>query len=125
MQTITLGDIPGEKFPSGRHTRIFVGPESLLQADRFVSGYVIIDPGGKVPEHEHEQEEVYYILQGRGEMTVGDETEVLESISAVYIPPGQRHALKNNGEDELHMLFVYAPAAIVSHWEEERAGRLK
>jgi mannose-6-phosphate isomerase-like protein (cupin superfamily) len=125
MQTISLNEISGEKFPSGRHTRIFVGPESLLSAKHFVSGFVVIDPGGKVPEHEHEQEEVYYILQGRGEMTVGSQSEILEAVSAVYIPPGQMHALKNNGEDELHMLFVYAPAVIVSHWEEERAGRLK
>ena len=125
MQTISLSDIPGEKFSSGRHTRIFVGAESLLQAEKFVSGYVVIEPGGKVPEHDHEQEEVYYILQGRGEMTVGGEIETLESVSAVYIPPNQKHALKNSGKEELHMLFVYAPAGIVSHWEEERTGRLK
>lgn len=125
MQTLSLSEIPGEKFPSGRRTRIFVGADSLLQAENFVSGYVVVDPHGKVPEHQHEQEEVYYILQGRAEMTVGTESEVLEAVSAVYIPPSQRHALKNVGENELHMLFVYAPGAIVSHWEEERAGHLK
>ena len=125
MNSISLKNIPGEKFPSGRHTRIFVGAESLLQAEHFVSGYVVIEPGGHVPAHEHEQEEVYYILKGRGEMTVGAETETLEAISAVYILPNQKHALRNSGKGELHMLFVYAPAAIVSHWEEERTGRLK
>ena len=125
MQKISFENIPGEKFASGRRTRIFVGAESLLQAENFVTGYVVIDPGGKVPAHEHEQEEVYYILKGRGEMTVGAESEILEAISAVYIPPNQKHALKNAAKEELHMLFVYAPAAIVSHWEEERTGRLK
>lgn len=125
MLTISLKNIPGEKFPSGRHTRIFVGAQSLLQAENFVSGYVVIEPGGKVPEHEHDQEEVYYILKGRGEMTVDGEDKILEAVSAVYILPNQKHALKNAGRRELHMLFIYSPAAIVSHWEEERSGRLK
>ena len=125
MQTINLKELPGEKFPSGRHTRLFVGPQSPIQADNFVSGFVIIEPGGAVPPHEHEQEEVYYVLKGRGEMTVGAETQTMQAVSAVYIPSNTRHTLNNSGDEELHMLFVYSPAGMVSHWQEEREGHLK
>jgi len=125
MQTINLKELPGEKFPSGRHTRVFVGPQSPIQANNFVSGFVIIEPNGSVPLHEHEQEEVYYVLKGRGEMTVGEETQTMQAVSAVYIPPNTRHTLRNSGDEELHMLFVYSPAGVVSHWQEEREGHLK
>ena len=125
MQTLRINDIPGEKFPSGRHTRVFIGVHSPLKAHNFVSGFVVIDPKGSVPLHDHEQEEVYYILKGKGEMIVEGETQVLEAVSAVYIPPNTSHTLKNIGAEELHMLFVYAPAGIVSHWQTEREGHLK
>ena len=125
MQTLRINDIPGEKFPSGRHTRIFIGAQSPLKAENFVSGFVVIEPNGTVPLHDHEQEEVYYILKGKGEMTVEGETWVLEAVSAVYILPKTPHALKNIGAEALHMLFVYAPAGIVSHWQKEREGHLK
>jgi mannose-6-phosphate isomerase-like protein (cupin superfamily) len=125
MQTVKISEIPGEQFPSGRHTRIFVGPDSKLTAEGFVSGFVVVAPEGSVPLHSHEQEEVYYILKGTGEMIVDKEKQVLESVSAIYIPPHSRHTLKNVGPEELHMLFVYAPAGIVEHWQQERTGKLK
>jgi quercetin dioxygenase-like cupin family protein len=124
MQAVTIEQIPGERFPSGRHTRVFVGADSLLQAERFVSGFVVVDPGGTVPLHSHDQEEVYYILKGTGEMTVGEEVEIFASVAAIYIPAQRAHALKNIGDDELHLLFVYAPAGIVDHWQKERTGEL-
>ena len=125
MQTINIKELPGEKFFSGRHTRVFIGPQSPVQAENFVSGFVIIEPGGRVPLHEHEQEEVYYVLKGRGKMTVGEETQTMQAVSAVYIPSNTRHTLSNSGDEELHMLFVYSPAGVVSHWQEEREGHLK
>ena len=125
MQTINIKELAGEKFSSGRHTRVFIGPQSPVQAENFVSGFVIIEPGGRVPLHEHEQEEVYYVLKGRGKMTVGEETQTMQAVSAVYIPSNIRHTLRNSGDEELHMLFVYSPAGVVSHWQEEREGHLK
>ena len=125
MQTITLESIPGEKFPSGRYTRVLIGAQSPIQAANFVSGFVVIEPNGSVPLHDHEQEEVYYILKGAGEMTVEEESRIIEGVSAVYIPPNRKHSLKNVGQEELHMLFVYSPTGVVSHWEEEREGKLK
>jgi quercetin dioxygenase-like cupin family protein len=124
MQTISLKDIPGDTFPSGRHTRVFIGAQSRLQAHNFVSGFVIIEPNGTVPLHDHEQEEVYYILKGKGEMMVDGETQLMEGVSSVYIPSNVKHTLKNIGSEELHMLFVYSPAGVVSHWQEEKKGHL-
>lgn len=124
MDCIRFQDLQGDYYKSGRHTRVLIGVNSPVQAGHFVSGIVTVEPGGMVPSHNHPQEEVYYILDGLGEMVVEKETKVVEGITAIYIPPGAEHSLRNTGEVDLTMLFIYSPAGIVAHWEEERAGRL-
>ncbi|MEW6047570.1 MAG: dimethylsulfonioproprionate lyase family protein [Bacillota bacterium] len=124
MDVIRLSDVVGEEFPAGRRTRVLVGAGGPLQAQHFVEGYVSIRPGGGVPAHEHPQEEVYLILSGNGTIRVGHETRTVEGVTAVYIPPGVEHELRNTGETEMIMVFTYAPPGIVSHWEAERRGQL-
>lgn len=46
-------DIKGEYFPSGRLTKVLVGPESKIKAKNFVMGTVKIDPYGSIPKHQH------------------------------------------------------------------------
>lgn len=125
MEQIRLVDIPGQEFPAGRRTRVLVGPGSPVAAERFVLGYVTVHPGGAVPLHAHEQEEVYLVLSGRGMMRVGGEVEPVEPVTAVHIPSGAPHELRNTGDTEMVMVFVYAPAGVVAHWAEEQAGRLR
>ncbi len=125
MQVINFSDVKGEEFPAGRLTKILVGANSNLKADNFIMGQVTIYPGGVVPIHSHPEEEVYLILSGEGQMTVAGETQRLAAQSVVYIPSNKEHTLVNNGDKNLVMIFTYAPANIVEHWEEERQGMLK
>lgn len=125
MERVRLEDIVGQEFPAGRRTRVLVGPGSPVAAERFVIGYVTLHPGGAVPLHVHEQEEVYVILSGRGTMQVGNEIEPVEPVAAIHMPSGQPHELRNTGETEMVMMFVYAPAGVVDHWREEQEGRLQ
>ena len=43
----------------------------------------------------------------------------------MFIPAWKKHALKNTGDEELHLMFVYAPSIIVDHWAQEQSGGLK
>ena len=116
--------IKGEKFPSGRLTRVLVSPNNKLKANNFVMGSVVIDIKGSVPKHSHSNEEIYIILKGKGLMMIGKETELVEAKSVVYIPPNEEHTLVNNGNTLMEMIFVYSPANIVNHWEKERKGKI-
>lgn len=121
MQRVNMNDIAGDIFPAGRHTRVLVGKDSPLQAAGFVMGRSSIFPGGGVPEHEHHNEEVYFIVSGSGEMTVGAETLRVNTGDAIYVSPNEPHSLKNASEGEnLEMLFTYSPAGVVSHWQHEK-----
>ena len=124
MNVMELKDIKGEKFPAGRWTRVITGQDKL-PAEGFMMGYVVIYRGGQVPLHHHPNEEIYTVLSGEGEMQVDDEIQHLAAMSSVYIPPGCGHSLKNSGDRDLHMMFVYAPATVVDHWAQELAGKLK
>jgi mannose-6-phosphate isomerase-like protein (cupin superfamily) len=71
----------------------------------------ILPPGAAVIRHHHLQtEEIYYILNGEGEMTVGEETRNVRTGDAVFIPQAKTHTLKNTGAEPIRLLLVCGPA---------------
>jgi len=120
-----LGQIEGRRYPARRLTRNLVGGASPIQARHFCIGMVILEPnGGQVPWHNQEQEEVYIVLEGEGEMCLGMERQAIRSGQAVFIPPGEFHQLTNVGGSPLRMMYCYGPAGDVAHWRQELAGTL-
>ena len=47
--------------------------------------------GATTPHYHPRTEEIYYILDGHGEMQVGNETRPVGPGDAIAIPPGARH----------------------------------
>ncbi len=115
----------GRRFPAGRLTRQLAGGSAPIQASHFSMGVVTLDPsGGQVPWHNQEQEEVYFVIEGAGEMCLGDERRTITAGQAVYIPGGIFHQLTNIGDHPLTMLYCYGPAGDVAHWRQELDGTL-
>jgi quercetin dioxygenase-like cupin family protein len=50
--------------------------------------------GGYVNPHSHPTHEFYYVLRGRGIMTIGDEDRSIAQGDLVYIPPDVVHSLR-------------------------------
>ncbi len=120
-----LAGTEGRTFPARRTTRSVVGGASPIQAQHFALGVVVLEPnGGQVPWHSQEQEEVYFILEGSGEMCLGDERRVITSGQAVYIPSRVFHQLTNTSVVPMKMLYCYGPAGDVAHWRQELEGTL-
>lgn len=120
-----LSQIEGRRYPAKRRTQNLVGGVAPVQATNFAMGNVTLDPrGGQVPWHNQEQEEVYFIVEGRGEMCLGEERREVSTGQAVYIPSGVFHQLTNIGDTPLRMIYVYGPAGDVAHWRQELAGTL-
>jgi mannose-6-phosphate isomerase-like protein (cupin superfamily) len=120
-----LGSIEGRRYPARRRTQNMVGGASPIQAKYFSIGNVILDPnGGQVPWHNQQQEEVYFVLEGTGEICLGDERQIVTMGQAVYIPPGVFHQLTNIGDTPLRLLYCYGPAGDVAHWKQELSGTL-
>jgi mannose-6-phosphate isomerase-like protein (cupin superfamily) len=125
---MTIADIQqmeGRTYPARRRTRNLVGGASPIQATHFSMGYVVLEPkGGQVPWHNQEQEEIYFVVEGTGEMCLGEERRTITSGQAVYIPPTVFHQLTNIGETPLTMIYCYGPAGDVAHWKQELEGTL-
>ncbi len=120
-----LKKIEGRTYPARRRTQNLVGGMSPIQAKNFSMGYVTLEPnGGQVPWHNQDQEEVYFILEGKGEMCLGEEKLEMTGGQAVFIPPGVFHQLTNIGDEPLKMIYVYGPAGDVAHWRQELDGTL-
>ena len=120
-----LSTIEGRCYPARRRTQNLVGGLSPIQAEHFSIGNVTLEPqGGQVPWHNQEQEEVYLVLDGTGEMCLGEERQIVKTGQAVYIPPGVFHQITNIGATPLRMLYCYGPAGDVAHWKQELQGTL-
>jgi mannose-6-phosphate isomerase-like protein (cupin superfamily) len=120
-----LAKIEGRRYPARRLTQNLVGGAAPIQAKNFAIGHVTLDPdGGQVPWHNQEQEEVYFLIEGRAEMCLGTERQILTAGQAVFIPPGVFHQMTNIGSTPARMLYCYGPAGDVAHWRQELAGTL-
>jgi mannose-6-phosphate isomerase-like protein (cupin superfamily) len=120
-----LAEIPGRTYPARRKTQNLVGGASPIQATNFSMGHVLLEPnGGQVPWHNQEQEEIYFILEGTGEMCLGTEKARVQAGHTIYIPPRIFHQLTNTGSKPMRMVYCYGPAGEVAHWRQELEGTL-
>jgi mannose-6-phosphate isomerase-like protein (cupin superfamily) len=55
------------------------------------------------------QQEVLYVVGGRGRLDLDGQTHELEPNMGVYLAPGETYAVENTGPEELHVLSVLAP----------------
>ena len=115
----------GRVYPARRRTRNLVGGASPIQCQNFSLGYVVLEPkGGQVPWHNQEQEEVYFVVSGEGEMCLGEERQPIKAGQCAYIPPTVFHQLTNTGDEPMVMMYCYGPAGDVAHWRQELEGTL-
>ena len=125
MIIVDLALITARRYPARRLTKNLVGGASPIQATNFSLGQVTLDPnGGQVPWHNQDQEEIYFILEGSGEICIGSERATLQAGQAVYIPPRVFHQFTNTGPTPLEMIYCYGPAGDVAHWRQELEGTL-
>ncbi len=66
----------------------------------------IVPPASAIKSHVDSWDEVYYILTGRGEMTIGRETTGASEGDVFHIPPNTPHSLKNTGNRDLRFICL-------------------
>lgn len=72
---------------------------------------VSLAPGMAVPRHTHTcEDEVYFVLTGELEVTVGEKTFVLRPGDTLLAPRDIPHKLRNSGNTTNHYLLVFSPA---------------
>jgi quercetin dioxygenase-like cupin family protein len=64
-------------------------------------------------DHWHAQPEIYYILEGEGQLEVDGVAYPVRKGDAIYVPGDALHTIKNHATDLLKILYVF-PASSLS-----------
>lgn len=59
--------------------------------ENLMLSYLEMDEGAVVPLHDHPHEQGGILLKGRMELTIGDDTRIVEAGSMYLIPPNMPH----------------------------------
>lgn len=82
----------------------------LLSGEQVFSGLNCFLPGQVHQLHSHAgQDKLYLVLEGCGDVTVGERTERIESGDLVLAREGEPHSLANPGPANLVVLTIMAP----------------
>ena len=75
----------------------------------FYDAYCLL-PGQAQKVHAHEgSDKVYYVLEGAGRFTIGDEEQDLSQGCAVIARAGEPHGVRNESGENLVLLVTMAP----------------
>jgi mannose-6-phosphate isomerase-like protein (cupin superfamily) len=74
---------------------------------KFVFRKRALKPGSGIGYHEQKEDEVYYVLSGKGVMTLDDKPIEIGPGTAVLTRPGSSHGLKQVGSEDLVILIAY------------------
>jgi mannose-6-phosphate isomerase-like protein (cupin superfamily) len=92
----------------GQISRLLFAPQ--LGSTRLAVTWVCGEPGSQQGLHVHDDsEQIYVVVRGRGLMTVDREALEVEAGSAVLIPAGAEHAIRNTGVEPLEYISATAP----------------
>ena len=83
---------------------------TLFQSANLLLGLNCLEPGQTQSAHAHgDQDKFYFVLEGEGEFTVGDEKQNAGAGAVVWAPAGVDHGVTNAGAHRLVLLVGIAP----------------
>jgi quercetin dioxygenase-like cupin family protein len=90
-----------------------LGFASLLSADRtptsaMTAGVAVLRPGERLEPHRHEPAEVYLILEGSVELTLGEAVHELDEGAVAFIPGNVTHGVRALGDVTARVFYVLA-----------------
>ncbi|HRW08244.1 MAG TPA: cupin domain-containing protein [Caldilineaceae bacterium] len=81
----------------------------FLRVPDLSMGLYVLPAGGTDPQQPHTEDEVYYVVSGRGQIMVDGEDRPVQAGSIVYVIKGIEHRF-HSIEEELQILVFFAPA---------------
>ena len=64
----------------------------FIHTDGLTIAYVNIKSGSVLPEHSHVQDQITHVLEGKLELTVGGETQIVQAGQIAVIPSHVKHS---------------------------------
>jgi mannose-6-phosphate isomerase-like protein (cupin superfamily) len=103
MQAWEYGEIAAEQARIGRLYHEF------LRVPDLSAGLYVLEAGATDPQSPHTEDELYYVVAGRGMVTVGPETRPVVPGTTVLVAAAVPHRFHDIAE-RLELLVVFGPA---------------
>ena len=92
-----------------RILKVLISPLLNAGLKEISAGYSIIPPGSQSDSAEHVEGEMFYICEGSGKVSVGNETEAVFPTTTIWVPPHTMHQLINDSNSIMKVLWVLCP----------------
>lgn len=99
----TIASINRERAQGGQFYREF------LRVPTMSSGLYVLSPGSIDPQVPHHQDELYYVLRGRGRFRAGGDDTEISAGSLLFVAAEVEHKFYDI-QEELSVLVFFAPA---------------
>ena len=76
------------------------------EAPTFAIRLFTIEQGGNSPYHKHSWEHEIFILEGEGEIIIGEKSYHISPGYVVFIPPNIKHTIRNHAPKTLKFLCL-------------------
>lgn len=87
-----------------------MGKSTLAEGEFLFAGLNSFEPGQEHAAHAHAgQDKLYLVLEGSGEVRIGEQTELLTAGDAAFAPAGMIHSIRNPGSARLVVMAVLSP----------------
>jgi mannose-6-phosphate isomerase-like protein (cupin superfamily) len=97
--------------PHERTLKVLLSPSSQPITQGLGMGMVVLPPGRTSSAHSHQTEqEVWYVISGRGRARIGGQEAEIRSDTVVVAPPGITHQLISDGDEDLKAIWMFTPA---------------
>jgi len=103
MDAFEIGELLAERQRSGKRYHEF------LRVPALSAGLYVLPAGGVDGQQPHTEDEVYYVVSGRGAFRCGEEDRPVAAGSVLYVPAHVEHRF-HSIEEQLEILVFFAPA---------------
>ena len=105
-KVVNFMEVERSKVPIGEKTwfRPLIGKDD--GAPNYAMRMFEVEKGGYIEAHQHPWEHEIFILEGHGEVKIGDNVYRVKAGDAIFIPPNIVHAYKNIGDKTLRFICV-------------------
>ena len=105
MTTFELSKLIQQRADSGNMwLEFFQSPAKSLSM-----GLYVISVGGNDSQSPHSEDEIYYVVSGRGKIQVKNENSSIQAGSIIFVAANDEHRF-HSIEEELSLIVFFAPA---------------
>ncbi|KFM19507.1 Mannose-1-phosphate guanylyltransferase 2 protein [Marine Group I thaumarchaeote SCGC AAA799-P11] len=110
MTIIRNSEIEPIQGNEGTSIKQFFHPHNTLERIGYSLAQFTLEPEKKSKLHKMKSSEIYYILEGKANLRINDNTMELEKDDSAYVPPNAKQSIENIGDGNLRFLCIVEPA---------------